>query len=70
MSGALFVLLLRVIRRLSGVTIDKSSSYLDKIETFLLSLRISFSVGFSILVLLVDKLVIEVDPDLSIELSI
>ena len=63
-------LFLLVIQRLSGDIVAKSSLCPDKSETYLLSLRISISVGFSILVFLLDKLVLGVDLDLSIELSV
>ena len=60
-SGVFFTLLLRGIRCWSGVTLDKLYLFPDKTETLKLSLQISISEGFSILVLLLDKTVIEID---------
>ena len=52
------------IQRISGVTLDKISPCPDKTETLKLSLWISISEGFSILALLLDKLVLGKDLDL------
>ena len=60
-----FLLLLRGIRRVSGVSLDKLSPCPDKIETLKVSFQIFISEGFSILVLLLDKLVLTIDLDLS-----
>ena len=65
MSGVFFLLFLWGIRRLSSVALAKLSHCPDKIETLKLSLWISIYEGFSILVLLLDKLVLGIDPDLS-----
>ena len=64
--GFFFLLFLQGIRRLSGVILDKLSPCPKKSEISLLSLRIYISVGFSILILVLDKLVIGVDLDLYI----
>ena len=60
-SGFFFLLLLRGIQRISGVTLDKLSLCRDKTETLKLSPWISISKDFSILVLLLYKLVLEID---------
>ena len=64
-SGVFFILFLRGIQRISGVTLDKLSPFPNKIETLKLSLWISISEGFSILVLLLDKSEFGIEPDLS-----
>ena len=64
------VFLLRGIQRISGVIPDKSSPFPDKPEGYLLSLKIYISVGFSILVLLLDRLVPVIYLDLSIVLTV
>ena len=64
------LLFLRGIRRISGVIYYKSSPCPDKSKISLLSSRISISMDFSILVLLLDKLFFWVDLYLSIELSV
>ena len=53
--SGVFLLFLRLIQRLSGVILDKSYPGKDKSEEHLLSLLISTSVGFSILVLILEK---------------
>ena len=70
MSGVLSLLFLQGIRILSGVILARSYLCPDKIEKIPLSLKVSISVGFYILLLLLDKLVLGVDLDLSIELSV
>ena len=69
MSGV-FLFFLQVILIISGVTSDKSYPGKEKPERFLLSLKISISVGFSILVLILDKLVPGLDLDLSTVLTV
>ena len=64
-SDVFFLLFLRGIRCLSGVTLDKFFPRPDKTETLKLSLQISISVGFPILVCLLYKLVLEIDLDLA-----
>ena len=61
MSEVLFLLFLQGIRCLYGVTLDKLSPCPYKTETLNLFLKISISEGFSIPVLLLDKLFIEID---------
>ena len=63
-SGFFFRLFLRGIRRVSGVTLDKLSPCPDKTETLKFSFQMSISEGFSILLLLLDKLFIGIDLDL------
>ena len=58
MYGVFFILLLREIRRIYSVTLDKLYPCQEKTETLKLYLWISISVGFSILVLLLDKSVL------------
>ena len=60
----LFPLFLQGRSSWSGVTLDKVSSWPDKMETLKFSLQISIYEGFYILVHLLDKLVIQTDPDL------
>ena len=60
-SEVLFLLFLRVIRCWYGVTLDKLSSCPDKTERLEFSLQTYIYVGFSILVILLDKLVLEID---------
>ena len=84
-SGFFFPLFLRGLQRVSGFTLDEISPCPGKTETLKLSLWISISEGFSILVLLLDKLglgiyldsftvfyvsVLWVDLDLSIDLTL
>ena len=69
-SGVFFLLFLRVIQRVSGVTLDKLSPCPDKTETLKLSLWISISGGGSILVFLLDKLVLGIFLDLSTLFSV
>ena len=64
-SEVFFLLSLPGILCWSGVTLDKLSSCPDKTETLKLYFQISISEGFSILVLLLDKLVLGIDLDLS-----
>ena len=64
-SEVFFILFLQGICCWSGVTLDKLSPCPDKTETLKLSLQISIYLGFSILVLLLDKKVLEIDPDLA-----
>ena len=64
MSKVLFILFLQGIRCLSGDSIDTLASCLDIPEILGLSLLISISLGFSILVLLSEKLADEIDLDL------
>ena len=65
-----FFKFLQGIKRFSIFILSKSSPCPDKREKISLSFRISISVGFSILVILLDYLVLRVDLDLSIELSV
>ena len=58
------ILFLRGRQKISGDTLDKISPCLDKTETLKLSLWISTSEVFSILVLLLDKFVFGIDLDL------
>ena len=60
----------RVIRRISGVIPAKLSPCTEKSERYLLSLKISISVGFYIILLLTDELVFGIDLDLSIVLTV
>ena len=53
--SGVFLLFLRLIQRVSGVILDKSYPGKDKSEEHLLSLLISTSVGFSILVVILEK---------------
>ena len=62
-SEVFFLLFLRRIRCWSGATLDKFNICPDRKETPKLSLQISIYEGFSILVLLLDKLVLEIDLD-------
>ena len=62
----LFLLFLQGTLKLSGFTLAKSSPCPDKPETLKFSLSIFISEGFSILVLLLDKLFFGDDLDLSI----
>ena len=64
MSEVFFPLLLRGIRIISGVTLDKNSPCPDKTETLKLFLWISIYQGFSIPVILLDKLVLGIDLNL------
>ena len=64
MSGVSFLVLLQGIRRVSSVTLDKISPYPDKTETLKLSLQTSLSEGFYNMVLLLDKIVLEIELDL------
>ena len=57
-------ILSEVIRCLSCVTLDKLSPYPDKTEIPKLSLQTYISEGFTILVLLLDNLVLEIDLDI------
>ena len=57
----LFLLLLRVIRCLSGVTLDTLYPRPDIPEILELSFLISIFLGFSVLVLLSDKMAHEID---------
>ena len=59
-----FLLFLRGIQRISGVTLYKLSPYIDQTEALKLSLFVCISEGFSILVLLLDKLVLGIYLDL------
>ena len=83
-SEVFFILFLRGIRRVYGVTLDKLSPCPDKTEKLIFSLQKSISESFSIMVLLLDKLVLgiylnlftmfyvsvlKVDLDLSIGLT-
>ena len=70
MSGVFFLLFLRGIQRISGVTLDEIYPCPGKTETLKLSLWISISKGFSILVLLLDKIFLITDLDLSTVLSV
>ena len=63
-SEFFFLLFLRRIFFWSGVTLDKLSPCTEKTETLKLSLKISISEGFYILVILLDKIVLEIDLDL------
>ena len=56
-SGVFIILFWRGIQRISGVIPAKSSSCIEKQERYLLSLTISISVSFYILVLILDKFV-------------
>ena len=69
-SGVFFFLFFRWIQRISGVKPAKSSPYKEKSEKYLLSLRISISMGFSIPVLVLDKLVTGIYLDLSTVLTV
>ena len=69
-SVVLFILFLIGIQRVSGVTLDKLSPCPDKTETLKFFLWISISEGFSILVLLLDKLVLGIVLDLSTVFSV
>ena len=69
-SGIIFLLFLQGIQSISGVIPFKSSPYKDKSERSLLSPTISISVEFSILVLILDKLVPGIDLDLSNVLTV
>ena len=69
-SEVFFLLFLQAIRRVSGVTLDKFSPCPDRTERIKLSLWISISEGFSILVLLLDKLVLGIVLDLSTVFSV
>ena len=64
LSEIFFLLFFQGISCWSGVTLDKLSSCPDKIETLKFSLQISIYEGFSILVILLDKLVRGIDLDL------
>ena len=64
MSEAFFILFLRGIQRVSVVTLGKLSPCPDKTETLKLSLQIYIFKGFSIMVLLLDKLILGIDPNL------
>ena len=64
-SGVFFLLFLRLIRKIYGDTLDKLSLFPDKKEKLKLYLWISISEGFSILVILLDKVVLGIDLDLS-----
>ena len=63
-SGVFFLLFLRVIRCLSGVTLDTLSPCPDIPEILGLYFIISISLSFYILVLLLDKLIDEIYLDL------
>ena len=69
-SGVLFILFFRGIQRISGVIPAKSSPCYKKLDISLLSLKISRYVRFSILVLMLDKLVPGIDLDLSTVLTV
>ena len=69
-SGVFFILLLRGIWRISGAELDKLSPCIYKTETLKLSLWISISEGFSILLLLLDKLVLVIYLYLSTVFSV
>ena len=60
-----FILFLQGIRIISGVTLDKLSPFLDKTETLKFPCEHLFLMIFSILVLLLDKLVLGIELDLS-----
>ena len=64
MSEASFILLLQGIRYWYDVNLNKISLCPDKTETLQSSMKISISECFSVLVLLLDKLVLEIDLDL------
>ena len=63
-SEVFFLLFLQGIQKISGVTLDKLSLCLDKIETIKLSLQISISEGFYSPLLLLNKSVLGIDLDL------
>ena len=65
MPGIFFIVFLRGIKRISDDTLDKLSPCPGKTETLKLSLWISISEGFSILLLLLDELFLGIDLDLS-----
>ena len=69
-SEVFFLLLLWGIRCWSCVTLDKVSPCPEKTETLKLSSKISISESFYILVLLLDKLVLGIDLDLSAVFSV
>ena len=64
MSEVFFLLFLRGIRRLSGVTPDTLAPCLDIRERLKLSSIIPIYLDFSILVILSDKMADEIDLDL------
>ena len=64
MSEVFFLLFLRGIRFLSGVTLDTLSPCPDIPERLELSFLIYISLGFSNLLLLLEKLADEIDLDL------
>ena len=69
-SEVLFLLLLRGIRCSAGVTLDTLYTCPDIPERLELYFLISISLGFSILVLLSDKMSDEIDLDLSTDFTV
>ena len=65
MTEVFFLLFLRGIRCVSGVTLDKFSTCPDKPETLQLYSQTCIYVCLSIPVLLLDKLVLEIHLDLA-----
>ena len=68
--SGVFLSLFRGIRRISGIIPTESSPCKDKSERSLLYLTISIPVGFSILVLILDKLFPRIDLYLSTVLTV